>query len=58
MISLFPDLAAMPIVKAVFIRSGAYIKDGHMAVEDGVLYVHPNAWEKFNALVAQLPVKR
>jgi hypothetical protein len=53
----FLDLAAMPVVQAAHTPRGGSVLPGHMAVEGGVLYVHPDAWERFNKLLKQLPVK-
>jgi hypothetical protein len=55
--SLADCLASVRVEQAHFTASGAFVKPGHMAVEGGVLYVHPDAWERVSELLEQLPVK-
>ena len=48
----------MRVEQGVLTKGGYLVKPGHMAVEGGVLYVHPDAWERVSAILEQLPVKK
>lgn len=54
----FADPATLRVEQASVTATGAPVKPGHIAVEGGVLYVHPDAWERVSAMLATLPVKR